>query len=105
MSANTTLVFFRCNSGHYFRQTHCPLDGWSTGGIIRAHQLAESLARSDDSISIEALKHAGVPVEVLHRTLVIEFGATTAVFDAIEPDALVVHGERVLLRDLPSSLK
>ncbi|HEY9379447.1 MAG TPA: hypothetical protein VIQ02_20400 [Jiangellaceae bacterium] len=98
-------VYARCNGGHYFRGSVCPFDGWSVEGLD-AVQLAElRLLDAQENLSVEALRVEGIADQVAARLLIIEFPSPEAVFDAIEPQGLVVNGEYVHVDKLGPELR
>ena len=88
-----------------YRSAHCPLDGVTTNGIVEAERLAGLIWRTSDTLSIATLRSRGVSDDTLRRIMIVEFGSERAVFDAVEPSALVVHGKRVPLADLDAEFK
>jgi hypothetical protein len=87
-----TRAYSRCNGGHYFSGTHCPLDGWSSAASVELAAAAERLIRNGRVPSIEELRMAGVAEEALSRTIVIEFGTRASAFDLIAPEGYIVDG-------------
>jgi hypothetical protein len=101
----TAYAYCRCNSGHYFSGEFCPFDGWSSPASRELSRAIEQLARSQHPVSLEELRKAGVSQATLERTIVIEFGSSTSVFDAVAPQEFVVHGEAKSVRQLDRSFK
>jgi hypothetical protein len=91
----TTRVYYRCNGGEYFeaRLGACPWDGWADPGCKEVAGALTRLMTAGESVSIVALLDAGASEAALHRTLVIEFGATASAFDALVPAYYVFRGE------------
>jgi hypothetical protein len=100
-----TRAYCRCNSGHYFAGEYCPFDGWSSPASKELTEAVKRLAREDRLICLEELGKAGVSAATLTRTIVIEFGASASVFDAISPQEVVVNGEAQPLRKLSRAFK
>jgi|HubBroStandDraft_5_1064220.scaffolds.fasta_scaffold1015145_1 hypothetical protein len=98
-------TFVRCNSGHYFRGSVCPFDGWSMDDLDCLLFATIRLTESGLRPTIEELAHEGVPSSVLDRTLVIQFGSQDAVFEALDPAGYVIDGEWTVLRDVPKQFK
>lgn len=88
----TTRAYSRCNSGHWFQGSCCPLDGWSSQASEELAQACQRLRETDRPISIATLLEAGVSPASLSRIIVIEFGSVTSCFDAIAPQGYVVDG-------------
>jgi hypothetical protein len=65
----------------------------------------DSLSRSDQTVSLEALRKAGVSAATLGRTLVVEFGSSASAFDAVSPLEYVVNGKAQPVRKLGRSFK
>lgn len=104
------MVYFRCNSGHYFRASAesgdcCPLDGWSLLGLEAVRAAEASLVADGKAVTIEALRAGGAPGGALQRTLLVEFGSDDSVFEALSPEGFVLDGRFVTLVEAPPSLK
>lgn len=92
-------LYFRCNGGHYFRAAiACPFDGWSCEALELTIQTFEALLTAGTP-TIEALKDAGIPSEVIQRVLLIEFGNESSAFDALVPERYI-HGGREIMADV-----
>ena len=90
---STTRAYCRCNGGHYFSGEYCPYDGWSSAA---SRELVEATARLEElgtELSLEELKKAGVSNETLWRTIIVSFGTSASIFEALSPDTYVVKGE------------
>src|SRR3990170_2573887 len=95
-------VYHRCNSGHYFRDEHCPLDGWSSAAPVELATAVQRLRRSGSRLSVAELRSDGVTDEVLKRCIVVDFGDSESVFDAVAPEGYIVNGVRIASRDVDS---
>jgi len=98
-------AYCRCNSGHYFEGEFCPFDGWSSPASKELTQAVEQLARAHREISMEELRKAGVSAAALDRTIVIQFGSSASVFEAVAPHEYVVNGEAKTVRHLDRNFK
>jgi hypothetical protein len=98
-------AYIRCNGGDYFTGEYCPFDGWSSPASKELTEAVERLARAHRVVSIEELRKAGVSAGTLARTIVVEFGSTASVFEAISPQHLVVNGEAKPIWKLDASFK
>ena|SRR6266540_2987164 len=96
-------AYIRCNSGHYFHGRSCPYDGWSSPDVVNLFAVLER--PSEPTLSVETLRQAGVSQAALERTIVIDFGWSDSVFDAISPESYVVNGKHALLVDLGRPFK
>jgi hypothetical protein len=56
-------------------------------------------------ISIAESRRAGVSEAAIQRTIVIEFGSSDCVFDAIAPEGYVIEGRWKLLKHLDERFK
>lgn len=92
-------AYCRCNSGHYFVGESCPLDGWSSAASTELTNAVERIINSEQKISVAALREVGVSEATLKRTVVVEFGSDTAVFDAISPDGYFVNEKLIKSRN------
>ena len=91
-------AYVRCNGGHYFIGSHCPLDGWTSPEAAELATANKKISAAE--LSIEALRRAGVKETTLSRTIVIDFGNEMSSFDAIAPEVYVIQGQWKKLRDL-----
>ena len=85
-------AYCRCNSGHYFVGEYCPIDGWSSSVAKELVQVTKRVTAAGHTLSLHALRQAGLSEAAAQRTMVIEFGTDAGVFDAIVPEGLVIHG-------------
>jgi hypothetical protein len=99
------MIFFRCNSGHFFSGKLCPRDGWSDPGIFKIWELEERLWRSGKRTTIKSLREAGADEAFIKRVVVIEFGDLTAAFEAVSPEQVVLNGQVKNLLDLGREFK
>lgn len=88
-------AYVRCNGGDLFdaRLTACPLDGWSSPETTDVTQTLRRLGESDQEISLERLRQAGLCEAALARVIVVEFGTEESAFDALAPKGYVVDGQ------------
>jgi hypothetical protein len=93
-------VFWRCNSGHYYSERSCPLDGWSRTGLVRLFDVVAEMKKNAEPISISALEGKGFDQDVLDRVIVVEFGGITAAFDGFSPAGYFIEGQYVPLSKL-----
>lgn len=100
--ASMVCVYVRCNSGHYFTGTHCPLDGWSSPASLAVAEAAARLAGSGIVASIARLRSEGVSPAALARTIVVDFGDEGSVFQLVAPKGYVVDGEWIEEGKFPS---
>lgn len=101
----TAHAYCRCNSGHYFGGEFCPFDGWSSPASRELTKALEQLERSQCPVSLEELRKAGVSQATLERTIVIDFGSSASVFEAVAPKEYVIQGEAKAVRQLDRSFK
>lgn len=97
-------LYLRCNGGHYFLGAVCPFDGWTLDGAV---DLVDHAIRLDGSgeLSLASLVAGVKPSpELLRRVLIIEFGADSAVYEALVPERYLVDGREVLWRDTGDGL-
>lgn len=94
-----TKVYCRCNGGHYFRGVYCPLDGWSSPESVELSKAVEDVVAAGRELSISTLREAGLGERALKRTIVIEFGASESIFNAISPAGYLVHGQWITARE------
>jgi hypothetical protein len=87
------MVFFRCNSGHFYSGELCPWDGWSRAGLRQALDTIRRLQAEGRSVSVDVLRASGLGEDVLKRIVIVEFGDPEAVLEAIYPKQVVVAGE------------
>jgi hypothetical protein len=89
------VAYMRCNGGDYFRgeSIYCPLDGWSSDESRQLAEALEKISAENLEVTIASLTEAGLPWEVLQRTIVIEFGSAGSMFEAITPRGYVVDGK------------
>lgn len=87
------VAYSRCNGGHYFRGSHCPLDGWSSQASKELDKACQLLDDQGRALSVAALREAGVSPESMKRIIVVDFGCESSVFDLIAPEGYVVDGE------------
>jgi hypothetical protein len=99
------VVYCRCTGGHYFVGPACPLDGWTSNAARQLNHAFTLLVEEGEQASIEMLRKRGCDDAAIGRALVIEYGDPDGVFEAIEPAALIINGERVKLRDLPQRFR
>lgn len=92
-------AYLRCNGGHYFAASHCPLDGWSSPASQELAAAVDELAQRGAAPSVEQLRTVGVSEETLARIIVIEFGSSWSAFELIAPEGYVVDGEWIQQRD------
>lgn len=97
-------AYFRCNGGHYYRDEHCPLDGWSSAESREFSQILGRLSGKGEDPSLDDLRKAGMSASALGRTVVIEFGSPDSVFDALSPEGYILKGKWTKTRDLPLEL-
>jgi hypothetical protein len=100
-----TYVFLRCNSGHYFRGSVCPFDGWFMEGFDDVVLAESRLRAAGKAVSVASLGGEGIPREVLSRVLVIEFGAEDAAFEALDPAGFLIEGEWTPIQSVGPGLK
>jgi len=86
------MAYIRCNSGHYFVGTHCPLDGWDSPESHELSQALERLVSEGHEVSIDALRGIGVSEAAMKRTIVIDFGSDSSAFDALVPEGYFFEG-------------
>src|SRR5207245_6503087 len=98
-------AYCRCNSGHYFSGQYCPFDGWSSSASRELTNAVERLVGLDRGMSLEELRKAGVSAATLARTIVIEFGSSASVFDAVSPHENVIDGKVQPPRKLSHAFK
>jgi hypothetical protein len=99
------VLYCRCTDGHYFVGPACPLDGWSSATVRQLNHVFNLLVDEGRELSIDALRQQGCGDEAIERAVVVEFGSTKAVYDAIEPAAFIIEGKRWSLSELPSGYK
>jgi hypothetical protein len=88
------VVYLRCNGGHYFSAAPaCPIDGWSDAGVAAVLAALDELRRTGQRPTINLLHEYGAPRSILNRIIVIEFGSTASVFEAMEPAGYLLAGE------------
>jgi hypothetical protein len=92
-------VYFRCNSGHYFEGGVCPWDGWSLPGAERLASEANRLLTAGVEVSIQSLADTGISHDVLDRTVVIDFGSSDSVFDALVPCIYLIGQKEVVMKE------
>jgi hypothetical protein len=93
-------AFWRCNSGHYFSSSTCPMDGWSGSYSHRLFELVSQMRQYGQEVSIEGLIRNGLEKEALDRLIIIEFAPESATFDGIIPEGYIINGTFVPLRKL-----
>lgn len=87
-------VFTVCVHGHLYSGATCPWDGCRSQFADVLACAVDSLKQAGKQISIESLRHAGVPEPQLRGTVIIEFGGSNTMFDAVAPGALWLDGAR-----------
>jgi hypothetical protein len=97
-------IYWRCNSGHYFSSSHCPLDGWSRPYISNLIEAVSALDSEEREVSIEHLKTMGFSDDVLRRVIVIEFGSADSSFEGFMPEGYFLNGHYVALNKVGSDL-
>lgn len=85
-------VYCRCNSGHYFMDEYCPIDGWSSPASQELAKVIKQVTTSGQEPSLRVLREAGLSEAAIQRTIVIEFGTDVCAFDAMAPEGYVIHG-------------
>ena len=97
-------AYIRCNSGHYFSGEYCPLDGWTSA---ESRELADALTRvsGPGELSLRKLRQMGVSKTALRRAILVEFGSTDAVFEALAPEGYVLDHEWRPLASLDGRFK
>lgn len=68
MMRDMRALFFRCNSGHLFRNGSCPFDGWTHEKVA----FAEQLFADNPTSGIQDLIDAGVPDELATDLVIVE---------------------------------
>ena len=86
-------AYFRCNSGHYFTGSTCPIDGWTSGAATELFDAVEQLVSARQTPTLERLRSLRVGSEALLRAIIIEFGNAESAFDAVSPEGYVIDGE------------
>ncbi len=84
---------------------YCPLDGWSSSASIELTRVVEQAISAGQELSLAVLRKVGASEATLERTIIIEFGAGTAVFEAISPEGYVVNGEWKRLKEVGRHFK
>ena len=95
-------AYWRCNSGHYFSTSTCPLDGWNRPWTHELAEVTRQILSKDGAPSIQALRDSGVKQETLDKVIVIEFGSQKSSFDGFAPEAYFVGGKCVRVAELGS---
>lgn len=98
-------VYVRCNSGHYFEGTHCPLDGWSSPASVEVAAAVAALGGQGIRPSIDTLRTAGLSTEAIERCIVVEFGNDASVFESIAPEGYIVGGKWVANTDFDARFR
>jgi len=93
-------ALWRCNSGHYYSVTHCPLDGWSFPGVDELFGVISSMHKMGQPPSIQRLKEKGLSQEVLDRVIIVEFGGERSAFDGFSPQGYIIDGHYVPIEKL-----
>jgi hypothetical protein len=88
-------AYCRCIRGHYFTGQVCSLDGWSAASAVELNAALRHFSSSDDELSIERLREAGVSEASLDRIVIVEFGPRATVFDLLSPEGYVIDGKWV----------
>jgi hypothetical protein len=101
----TQRAYFRCNSGHYFIGEFCPFDGWSSPASRELTNGCQRLTETDQEVTLEALRKAGVSNGTIQRTILISFGSDESVFDAFAVQEFVVDGHAKAPRQLSRNFK
>jgi len=99
------MIFFRCNSGHFFSGELCPWDGWSHPDSKIVLELVDRLNAEEKELSIAKLKSAGVKDELIRRLVIVEFGDPEAILDGIYPKQVFVNGKVIDPLELPEQYK
>lgn len=94
-------VYIRCNEGHYFNGEYCPFDAWSSDESKQLTQLSKKIVSEGGIPSFEELKKCGASDLTLSRTIVIDFGDSNFVFDAILPKGYFTSERFLKLSELP----
>ena len=95
----TTSAYFRCNEGHLFRGSACPLDGWTSTDVASLENALIKISEQGIPISLQALQSHGLTEEAAKRTIVLESGSDAFEFDALSPDGYVIEGKWKKLSD------
>jgi hypothetical protein len=99
------MIYFRCNSGHFFSGELCPWDGWSHPEVWKVLELSRRFATEGTAVSILNLRAAGVKEDAIKRIVIVEFGDPDAVIEGIYPKQVVVKGRVSNPIDLDSRFK
>lgn len=78
--------YSRCVNDHYFMDSACPFDGWSSPASARLADTVRQLAAVGQQISLTALRSRGVPADELAQAIVVQFGPGTRAFDAVSAE-------------------
>lgn len=85
-------LFFRCNSGHFFRGLSCPFDGWNYPGIREAEQAFAV----DSNIALDRLAELANADEFLKRQMfIVDCASLPPGLEGIRLHCVVVDGEQV----------
>jgi hypothetical protein len=96
----TKKILWRCNSGHYYSERNCPLDGWSRPELQRLFDVVTEMQKNGEPVSIQALRKHGFDQAVLDRVIAIEFGGEKSTFDGFDPNGYIIQGKYVPLSKL-----
>ena len=91
-------ALWRCNSGHYFSEPNCPLDGWSFQGAQEVVEIIRQMHERGETPSIQQLREKGLGQGVLDRVIIVEFGGERSAFDGFAPEGYIIEGHYVPLR-------
>ena len=77
------VAYFRCMDGEWFFGRYCPLDSVpKSKDLVKAELAAED---KDLPLTLENLLAVGLPKELLHRVLIVEFHEQVGPWDVFRP--------------------